>query len=44
MSCMNIDPTLTSLSIADNKAKTLTSYDLRKFGKLKEFKLSGEIS
>lgn len=44
MSCMSIDPSLTSLSIADSSTKILTSYDLRKFNKLQEYKLTGDIS
>jgi hypothetical protein len=40
---MSIDPSLTSLSIAaDNK--TMTSYDLRKFNKIKEFKLNAKVN
>jgi len=40
--CMNIDPSLNSLSIATEKV--LASYDLRKFNKIKEFKVNAKIT
>ena len=41
---IGIESDLNSLTIGDNAAKTLTQYDLRKFEKLSEYKLSGAVS
>jgi hypothetical protein len=41
-SCISIDPSLSSLSVA-NKT-TLSSYDLRKFNKLSEYKISSVVT
>lgn len=39
-----IDPDLRGLSVVDNATKSLTSYDLRKFTKMSEFKLNNKVS